>query len=853
MTTTAPRPRATASASSVDDGAGTATTGTFSITVTPQNDEQVLAVNTGTTVLENSTGTTITSAMLDTTDVDNSAAQVVYTLTGVPGNGTLYLSGTPLVVTNTFTQDDLDNNRVSYDHDGSETTSDGFGFSVDDGAGTATTGTFSITVTPQNDEQVLAVNTGTTVLENSTGTTITSAMLDTTDVDNSAAQVVYTLTGVPGNGTLYLSGTPLVVTNTFTQDDLDNNRVSYDHDGSETTSDGFGFSVDDGAGTATTGTFSITVTPQSDNDPVADTESFTVIEGGTATEADLDAGTSLLDGDSDADLPGDTLSVNTTPVVDVSHGTLTLNANGTFSYVHDGSENFTDSFTYEVNDGAGGTDTATVTITITPQNDNAPILANPIPDQSATEDAGFSFQFASGTFNDVDSGDNLSYTAQQAGGTPLPGWLNFDASTRTFSGTPLNSDVGALNIEVTATDGAGATVTDTFDLTVSNVNDAPVLGNNQMSLNQGDIVVLTPAMLSATDVDHAVSGLQFTVSAVSGGQFELTGASGVAITNFTQAQVAAGNVVFVDDGDDIAPAFSFTVGDTVDSVGPQAATIVFNPPSAVVTTATAPAPVAVTDPATDVGPEPDLDLKLVSPEPQEPQERPGRPEPGSDPETEPVPDTKSDEVTVDVVAEEVAAGDDSDITTTAAAGGGSVDSVAVSGPNSNREAGSSMQGLLKNLFVRPAALTSMVLQQSLPASFEMDALAREVRTVLASAEFNSSLDRMREGVSDATIFHQGVVGSSVAVTTGLSVGYVAWLVRGGVLLSTALSSLPAWQFIDPLPVLARTRHDEDDSDDSLQSIIEEESERAAKRAREADGQAGADGASGPNGPSYDQV
>jgi hypothetical protein len=164
-----------------------------------------------------------------------------------------------------------------------------------------------------------------------------------------------------------------------------------------------------------------------------------------------------------------------------------------------------------------------------------------------------------------------------------------------------------------------------------------------------------------------------------------------------------------------------------------------------------------------------------------------------------------------------------------------------------------MQGLLKSLFVRPAALTAMALQQSLPGSFEMDALAREVRTVLASTEFNSSLDRMREGVSDATIFHQGVVGSSVAVTTGLSVGYVAWLVRGGVLLSTALSSLPAWQFVDPLPVLARTRHDENDSDDSLQSIIEEESERAANRAREADRQAGADGASGPNGPSDDQV
>jgi len=141
----------------------------------------------------------------------------------------------------------------------------------------------------------------------------------------------------------------------------------------------------------------------------------------------------------------------------------------------------------------------------------------------------------------------------------------------------------------------------------------------------------------------------------------------------------------------------------------------------------------------------------------------------------------------------------------------------------------------------------MALQHSLPGGFEIDALAKEVRDVLASTEFNSSLDRMPEDVSDATIFHQSVVGSSVAVTTGLSVGYVAWLVRGGVLLSTALSSLPAWQFIDPLPVLARTRDDENDDDDSLQSIIKEESERAANKAKDTDGKNGAGGTSGHSG------
>ena len=90
---------------------------------------------------------------------------------------------------------------------------------------------------PVNDEEVLATNTGTTVNEASTGNVITTAMLETTDVDNTAAQLTYTVTTATGNGTLRLSGTALGVSDTFTQADIDAGNVTYDHDGSETVSD----------------------------------------------------------------------------------------------------------------------------------------------------------------------------------------------------------------------------------------------------------------------------------------------------------------------------------------------------------------------------------------------------------------------------------------------------------------------------------------------------------------------------------------------------------------------------------------------------------------------------------------
>jgi hypothetical protein len=115
--------------------------------------------------------------------------------------------------------------------------------------------------------------------------------------------------------------------------------------------------------------------------------------------------------------------------------------------------------------GVGGTD------------NQAPVLGNPIADQSAAEDVSFSFQIPSNTFSDADVGDALALAATLADGSPLPSWLTFDSVKNTFNGTPDNSAVGLLNVRVTATDNAGESVSDVFALDVVNVNDAPVVDN----------------------------------------------------------------------------------------------------------------------------------------------------------------------------------------------------------------------------------------------------------------------------------------------------------------------------------------------------------------------------------------
>ena len=129
-----------------------------------------------------------------------------------------------------------------------------------------------------------------------------------------------------------------------------------------------------------------------------------------------------------------------------------------------------------VTDTGGLTTSDTFALTVNNTND-APTLDNAIADQSVDEDTALNFVIPANTFSDVDAGDSITYSATLAGGGALPTWLSFNAATQTFSGTPTNSDVGDIDVEVTVTDSGSLTATDTFTLTVDNTNDAPTVAN----------------------------------------------------------------------------------------------------------------------------------------------------------------------------------------------------------------------------------------------------------------------------------------------------------------------------------------------------------------------------------------
>jgi hypothetical protein len=105
---------------------------------------------------------------------------------------------------------------------------------------------------------------------------------------------------------------------------------------------------------------------------------------------------------------------------------------------------------------------------------------------------------------------------------------------------------------------------------------------------------------------------------------------------------------------------------------------------------------------------------------------------------------------------------------------------------------------------RPSSRTDAV--PGFEAAAEYSNLAGERSAqLLRSNDVLRQLDELQRQMTESTDEQHTVVASSVVVTAGLSAGYVVWLVRGGVLVSSMLSALPAWQLIDPMPVMAAAK------------------------------------------------
>jgi len=115
----------------------------------------------------------------------------------------------------------------------------------------------------------------------------------------------------------------------------------------------------------------------------------------------------------------------------------------------------------------------TFNLSVRVANDTSPIVLTPLADQRVRQDELLQFTIPGDSFQDLDIGDELHFSAVLADGTALPRWLRFDARTGSFSGTPAEDDLGTVAVAVTARDRRSRTATDVFSIVVEDTNDAP--------------------------------------------------------------------------------------------------------------------------------------------------------------------------------------------------------------------------------------------------------------------------------------------------------------------------------------------------------------------------------------------
>ncbi|WP_199528734.1 Ig-like domain-containing protein [Pseudoalteromonas sp. bablab_jr010] len=234
---------------------------------------------------------------------------------------------------------------------------------------------------------------------------------------------------------------------------VNNGVLSYTPDSNSYGADTFTYRVKDDLGLwSNHAEVFITVTavndaPLANNDVIQTNEDESVIIDVTQNDSDIDG-----------HLDEDSVNIVTNP----AFGHITNNVDGTVTYTPISNYVGFDSFTYSVLDNEGAqSNTASVTITVLAVNDAPVIESHPVT--SATQDEAYSYVV---TVKDIDSADSYKLSALE-----LPSWLDFDPTTGELSGTPSNDDVGTHSINLVATDAGGLTDTQTFAITVADVND----------------------------------------------------------------------------------------------------------------------------------------------------------------------------------------------------------------------------------------------------------------------------------------------------------------------------------------------------------------------------------------------
>ncbi len=257
-------------------------------------------------------------------------------------------------------------------------------------------------------------------------------------------------------------------------------------------SDSFEYKLcDDGTPEACcTGLVEITIQNVQDA-PVANPDFYTVDEDIVLTTTPANG---VLSNDTDADGNALTAILGQSP----AHGTIILNANGSFTYTPNLNYFGTDTFTYYANDGTDNSAEAVVTITINPVND-APVA---VDDQAETdENVPVDIPVLANDY-DVDNvlnGSMIIIVTQPAHGTAV---IDVPTGIVTYTPNPDYHGNDSFTYKLDDLCGCSSNIA-TVNIVVNPVNTAPVAVPDQATTLE-DVAVLIPVLANDTDDNDAI-------------------------------------------------------------------------------------------------------------------------------------------------------------------------------------------------------------------------------------------------------------------------------------------------------------------------------------------------------------
>jgi hypothetical protein len=120
-----------------------------------------------------------------------------------------------------------------------------------------------------------------------------------------------------------------------------------------------------------------------------------------------------------------------------------------------------------------------------------------------------------------------------------------------------------------------------------------------------------------------------------------------------------------------------------------------------------------------------------------------------------------------------------------------------------------------------AETSDLVLSRFAITGVREGAAMEDLQRTLRSTDFSNQLDQLRSNLYEELELDKTITISVAGVSLGLSLVYVLWLIRGGVLMGSYLSALPAWRVLDPLPVLSRVDEEAEEDDEALDAVTDD--------------------------------